>query len=83
MINLFELPFDINQSILRHEAIYPREYTSALTFSEKISQSEVHDIVLDTNDGRAYFLIRYFAYPKKVYLKSENRHPNDARIVTY
>lgn len=48
---------------------------------EKISNRNEDTFIFSTNDGRKFFLVRYFSYPKKVYWLEEGRAPENVNAV--
>lgn len=48
--------------------------------ARKLNESDGDLFVYSTSSGRKFFLLRYYAYPKKVYWYQENKYPRNPEL---
>lgn len=76
-LNILSLPQEISKNVDDVNERY--DYNNI----QKLQSLNSNKIVIDTTDGRLFFLSRYSLYPKKIFLKSEKRYPSNTEEIVF
>lgn len=58
-----------------------RSYVELKNLAESVKINSNENFVFSTENGRDFFLLRYFSYPKKVYWLEEGRVPDNVYLI--